>query len=393
MEFLDGQDYYAQALTAICPAHVKDPELRDHIETHATETSCSYCTADGSRQNPIAVTFDDFMDAFMVGVYLFYQPQQMPTEHALLLTSIYHSGDIACEILEIAGVTHPKLAEDVVEALSVTPDWVPRDWERGSPDEQLTYSWEAFKKLVKHETRFFFANRTAGPGDLDDMTAAQLLEAVSEVIQDTPGVWPAPCPYPIYRARMVPSTSKASECQGASDIGPPRPERAAANRMSPAGISIFYGATDRATAIAEAGSHSSDRYVVTGEFTPAREIRLIDLTNLPDLPSIFDSTNHKRYFGLRFLQKFVHDITLPVELDEREHIDYVPTQVFTEYLRYAFPARVDGLMFLSTQGPGNNIAIFYGPDFCADQGSETEFTRLSLDTQTVKVSPVMTVAR
>lgn len=53
-------------------------------------------------------------------------------------------------------------------------------------------------------------------------------------------------------------------------------------------------------------------------------------------PSIFDPAGRVQYFGLRFLQQFVGDVTLPVELDGREHIDYVPTQVFTEYVRYAF---------------------------------------------------------
>jgi RES domain-containing protein len=164
-------------------------------------------------------------------------------------------------------------------------------------------------------------------------------------------------------------------------------------RMSPAGISMFYGATDRTTAIAEAGSHTFYRYVVTGEFNPTRQIRLVDLTNLPSPPSIFDASNRMECFALGFLQKFVHDLTLPVELDDREHIDYVPTQVFTEYLRYAFSAEVDGLMFPSTQGPGNNVAIFVGPDACVDQGSRTETTWLTMDTQTVTTSRVMTVAR
>ena len=192
---------------------------------------------------------------------------------------------------------------------------------------------------------------------------------------------------------MATSKAEASGWLHAADIGPPPPERAATNRMSPAGISMFYGATDRVTAIAEAGAHASHTYVVTGEFTPTREISLIDLTNLPELPSIFDAARHQELFVLRFLRQFIHDITLPVELDGREHIDYVPTQVFTEYFRYAFPAGVDGLMFSSAQGPGNNVAVFFGPEFCADKGAESERTRLSLDTGTLQISRVMTVAR
>lgn len=60
------------------------------------------------------------------------------------------SNDVAHEILEIAGISHHGLVDDVVEALSVTPDWIPRDHKSTSRIEQLTYRWEAFKHLVKH---------------------------------------------------------------------------------------------------------------------------------------------------------------------------------------------------------------------------------------------------
>jgi hypothetical protein len=300
---------------------------------------------------------------------------------------------VSHEILEVAGISHPTLVDDVVAALSTTPQWSRRDHRRGTRIEQLSDGWETFKHVVKYEMRFFFANRSTGPGEADDMTALQLLEAVSDVGQHTPAVWPVPCPSPLYRARMARSKSEAAPWLRTAELGPPPQDRAAANRMSPAGISIFYGATDRDTAIAEAGSHTFYRYVVTSEFTPVRPIRLIDLTNIPPLPSIFDHSARREYFGLRFLQKFVDDVTLPVEIDGHEHIDYVPTQVFTEYIRYAFPTDVDGLMFPSTQGPGNNVVIFVGPDECADRGDETAATRLVMDPQKVTASRVMTVAR
>ena len=260
----------------------EDRVLRDHIKTHATEPYCSYCTASGSTSSPIAVTLDVFVEAFLVGVGVYYQLHPGPTGDGPLADSV-DSSDVGHEILQIAGISHRELVDDVVAALNVTPHWLPRDHKSGSRIEQLTYSWEAFKQLVKYEMRYFFATRTTGPGDPDDMTAGQLLKAVSDLGENHPAVRQR-LPPPLFRARMATSESEASKWLHASDIGPPPPERAAANRMSPAGISIFYGATDRVTAIAEAGAHASHRYVVTGEFTPTREIRLIDLTNLPELP-------------------------------------------------------------------------------------------------------------
>lgn len=332
-------------------------------------------------------------DAFMPAVYRRYQPQSLPAKHAELLTSVFSAEFVAHEIADAAGIGDELLLAHLSDALSVTPEWIKQDWERGPLDEQLAFSWETFKNLVKHETRFFFAERSTAPDEFGSMTASQLLGAVATVIQDIAEVWPAPCPRILYRARMSRSLAEASTFLHASQIGPPPPTLAAANRMSPAGISMFYGSTNRETAIAEVGAHSSQSWVVTGEFTPAREIRLIDLTHLPAVPSIFDSERRPQFHAIRFLHRFVEDITLPVELDGREHIDYVPTQVFTEYLRYAFPARVDGLMFPSSQGPGSNVVVFYGPDFCSDDTPANDYTRLLMNSTTVAVDRVMTVAR
>jgi hypothetical protein len=73
------------------------------------------------------------------------------------------------------------------------------------------------------------------------------------------------------------------------------------------------------------------------------------------------------------------------------HSAYQP--LVREYLKYSFPARVDGLMFGSSQGPGANVVVFYGPEFCSDKESEDEFTRLSLDPASVRKHRVTTVIR
>jgi hypothetical protein len=372
-------------LTAVCPSHVSDLFLRTHIQQNATRLQCHYCTPVAQAPTPIALAFDAFMAALQVGVDLHFQPGSTNGSTAELTPRA-----VAREILAAAGVTHSGLSEDVAAGLSGTTTWWRRDHREGSQIEQLSDGWETFKHLVKYEMRYFFASSPTGSGG---MTAERLLEVVSDVGQHTEQVWPVSCPVPLYRARTALSESEAAQWVHAAELGPPPADRAAANRMSPAGISIFYGATDRATAIAEAGSHTSYRYVVTAEFTPTRPIRLIDLTNIPQPPSIFDPAGRVQYFGLRFLQQFVGDVTLPVELDGREHIDYVPTQVFTEYVRYAFPEHVEVLMFPSTQGPGNNVVVFVGPDACADAEAETETTWLAMDPATVSTSRVMTVAR
>ena len=85
-----------------------------------------------------------------------------------------------------------------------------------------------------------------------------------------------------------------------------------------------------------------------------------------------------------FLRRFAEDIVLPIELDGREHIDYVPTQVFTEYLRYAFPGdSPDGLVFSSARAQGRNYVLFCGPELIATQGSKRDDAVLTIDPATL----------
>lgn len=118
---------------AVCPMHVQDTALRARIQALATESSCSYCAA--AAATPIAADFDAFIEAFLVGVGVYYQP------HPATDAAVLESGDVAREILDIAGVTHQGLAADVAAELSAEPTWTPRDRKSGSGIDQLTYSW------------------------------------------------------------------------------------------------------------------------------------------------------------------------------------------------------------------------------------------------------------
>ncbi|MCX5046272.1 HEPN-associated N-terminal domain-containing protein [Aldersonia sp. NBC_00410] len=382
---------------ALCPAHTYDSVLNAVITANLSETSCSYCLATGGDgETPVAAPLDTFLEAFMAGVYLLYEPAEdsgVPVAEGEWITTVYDSDEVVRTVMDHATAgrgDNDALTADITAALT-TSDWVDKDWQRLSPDRVMHYSWESFKTLVKHSTRFFFGSMVSSPDD-ETLPASGFFAELARLIAEIPEIYPSPCPV-LYRGRMTATEPDIAEYASATALGPPPPERAAANRMSPAGISMFYGSTDLDTAVAEIGAHSSYGHAVTGEFTPAREIRLIDLTKLPRLPSIFAPRCAGRYYAILFLRKFINDLTLPIDLDGREHIDYVPTQVFTEYLRYSFPARVDGLMFGSSQGSGANVVVFYGPEFCSDKGSEHESTRLSLDPASVSKHRVTTVIR
>lgn len=50
-----------------------------------------------------------------------------------------------------------------------------------------------------------------------------------------------------------------------------------------------------------------------------------------------------------FLDRFAHEVSKPVAPDALEHIEYVPTQIVTEYFRHAFE-REFGLRCSITKG-------------------------------------------
>src|SRR5690606_13318881 len=104
----------------------------------------------------------------------------------------------------------------------------------------------------------------------------------------------------------------------------------------PAGIPLFYGAFDEMTALRETldPSKSDQNKVATvAVFKLARPIVVCDFTHLPPMPSLFDKAQRHRRPSLNFLRSFVCDVAKPIVKDGRVHVDYVPTQIVTEYFR------------------------------------------------------------
>ena len=90
---------------------------------------------------------------------------------------------------------------------------------------------------------------------------------------------------------------------------------------------------------------------------------VLDLTNLPQLPSVFDESQLRAREAILFLNDFVADICQPVLKDGREHISYVPSQVVSEYLAQVFKTpdggQLDGIVYPSAISPGSvNLAMF-----------------------------------
>ena len=160
-----------------------------------------------------------------------------------------------------------------------------------------------------------------------------------------------------------------------------------ANRMSPAGIPMFYGADDEVTAIAEVYDKSKDERQTAkasvGAFRPSRPLRLLDLSGRLPLPSLFDPTERRLREKVRLLRDFAEAIAQPIEKDRLEHIDYAPTQIVTEYFRHVFSAKeaspIDGIMYPSSRNTDHVCYVLFVDDkHCVDAGDSPDDGEFSL---------------
>ena len=142
------------------------------------------------------------------------------------------------------------------------------------------------------------------------------------------------------------------------------------NRMSPAGISMFYCAFDSETAKKETIDKSIKlkKYNTIVTFENIEDIFVIDFSKLP-VTSIFDYKKLKWYYPLSFLREFVSDLSCSIKHDGKEHIEYVPTQIVTEYFRFPFNEykknKIEGIIYPSSKNKNyNSCVLFYNNDEC-----------------------------
>ena len=124
---------------------------------------------------------------------------------------------------------------------------------------------------------------------------------------------------------------------------------------------MFYASEDAATAVMEISTGGNSTFVI-GEFELLRPAVVLNLTNIPAVPSLFDGAQFQQdREALSFLRYFGREMSKPIRRDQRAHIEYVPTQVVTEYFRsfYRYEGKpIDGIRYLSAQNKKSSYVFF-----------------------------------
>jgi len=130
--------------------------------------------------------------------------------------------------------------------------------------------------------------------------------------------------------------------------------------MSPAGIPMFYGALEEATALAETASRRDSFAVAT--FEAKRELILLDLRNVPPVPGLFALPSPEKRAWAKFMRDFLEDFRRPIARKGGEHIEYVPTQAVTEYFRTVAEYEgktIDGILYASARKEGAAAVVLF----------------------------------
>jgi hypothetical protein len=107
-----------------------------------------------------------------------------------------------------------------------------------------------------------------------------------------------------------------------------------------------------------------------GTWTTARRLRFLDLVDV-DIPTLFDVVGKRQRPWRLFLKGFADDVSKPARpaIPDGAAVDYVSTQVFTEYVRHVLGGGdpVLGIRYRSAVRPeGVSWVLFVSADGCTE---------------------------
>jgi len=350
----------------VCADCFGDDGLQGFVRGHADATQCSFCgaTASDDIAAPLGEVIEhirsclarDYNDPDNAGMV--YESAEGGYQGRVWDTYDFVRDELA---LELPNDDDNSLFNAICNGLG-SQLWCTRHLYSLGPDEALAYSWETFCMLVKYERRFFFSQALRiKADDWELLPPDKLLELIAEYAVAVGLVRTMPAGQTYFRARYQ---QPGETFLHPSELGPPTPEIAKQNRMSPAGIVMTYVSEDAATALDETADEPGT-YAI-GQFRALRDITILDLAQLPPIPSLFaeisDTLPYDPHEAIRFLHRLADDISRPIARDDRVHIEYVPTQVVTEFLRTTkLPEGVnlDGIRYHSSRRDGGISLVLF----------------------------------
>ena len=359
----------------VCNACVGEEFLAGLIESSSIVNVCDYCGE--SNFTITAEQLSDYVDEAMQSHFCLTRRDPTGIESSYISWGFADHWDrpgerVGFVIGDIAAI-EPEIVGDVLKLLSGR--YVRDAFEGGEEDpyddeahyeerehygDTFDHTWDGFRSLVQHRSRFFDSSVAQMLDDIfGDLQSLQAHSARKFIVN----IDPEEEELQIWRARNAGSHRELEMVMQNPyrELGPPPSSKAYAGRMNPSGIAVFYGAKEIATCISEIRAPVGS-YVVLACFNLVRPVRLLDLGALAQAPvtgSYFDTDFIKRKERAGFLTRIIEEMSKPI-MPQDETIEYITTQIVAEYLKNH--GKYNGLIFPSTQTDGNadNLVLFNG---------------------------------
>ena len=351
----------------VCSSCMSDVHLRAFVVESGERTCCDYC---GKTTEP-TVSIGDLFDHLMPHVWSEYDRP----EGVLPLDDESASGfffeelmlDVHDVFYDLGISEQESLVDDLATLLSDETNYlVKRHGVAPSGVEQLTHIWKEVQVSVRSKSRYGLVPLSDPWGEpLEMLEALGKLASAVVVARAFKVLAPGQS---LFRVRFL---SAGGPPNSPREMGPPPPKVARQSRMSAAGVPAFYLATSPQVAIAETYDKSKPHSTgYLAEFETVQQLRLIDLASVERIP-LFGSLDADARDRTEFLLQFAKDISRPIPRDDRIHIDYAPTQLVTEYIRWHLTVeggrKCDGVIYPSSHhNEGVNVVLFC--DLIQDEG-------------------------
>lgn len=372
----------------LCLEHVADPALLDLVAQDGGAGSCAVCQRDDRPRTSLEELTSVVVETLR---YWYSDPvDELPWDGAEggYEGPVVDTSDV---VGEVCGEAFQSDASDwimqrLVEVISIDKWTV---WGGGFDLDSLEWQWSYFADDVEHVARYVFSGpRESRQHDAPrrvglflDKVLVYATERLGLLRREDAGL-------AVFRGRLVDDPSKLKPV--ARDLGPPPPESASANRLSAAGISFLYASEDIETVVAEIAGHGVAPYAVVGKFVSNRALNILDLTGPPAAGgSLFDPQLRETRRMRAFLRSFVGHVTRPVIPDGRQHVEYAPTQVLTEFFRWMAPNPIDGIALPSAQTGKRTFVFFCNASEVDDEITKKERAVFTLSSGSAKVYTVI----
>jgi hypothetical protein len=374
-DYVDFELYNLDTTEFVCANHLDDKFIQKKIRKEGKTSKCTYC-----NKTRIVVPISILLETIITGIdYLFEDPGDSrylnkESRHGYD-GDTFNFIDILYDDKLDLNITDDNLYEDIYKYLNNDSIYCDKT-EFYSESDDLDNLWTHFKETVKYKARFVYYFKDVFK-DFQYVDPYYILDRIQRSIQKFNLVTELSKNTKLYRTRQHSNIGDVNE---ASDIASaPKNLAKAYGRMNPSGISMFYCSKDKDLTIAEVVDRQSieNFFYTTAIFRNKNKIRLVDLCNIPNIGSIFDDSENKERETLFFLKEFVNDISKPIT-SEDSIIDYIPTQIVTEYIKFNSKLNVDGIIYPSSKiNGGNNIVLFYNHE---ESINNLDFKKSSLKT-------------